>query len=63
MAESREAAAGSMVTMDKRFWIVSYPGLPKDTVHAIDPRVCLCGTGTGTIGGETPDSWTWAYPS
>ena len=50
LAESREAAAGSMVTMDKRFWIVSYPGLPKDTVHAIDPQVCLCGTGTGTIG-------------
>ena len=36
--------------MDKRFWIVSYPGLPKDTVHAIDPQICLCGTGTGTIG-------------
>jgi hypothetical protein len=50
LAETREAAAGSMVTMDKRFWIVSYPGLPRDAIHAIDPQVCLCGTGTGTIG-------------
>jgi hypothetical protein len=38
-----------MVTMDKRFRIVSYPGSPKDTVQAIDPHVCLWGTGTGTI--------------
>ena len=50
LAAAREAATGSVVTMDKRFWIVSYPGLPKDTVHAIDPQICLCGTGTGTIG-------------
>jgi len=51
LARARETAAGSMVTMDKRFRIVSYPGLPKDTVQAIDPQVCLClwGTGTGTI--------------
>src|SRR5260370_10296122 len=50
MVETREAAAGSMVTMDKRFWIVSYSGSPKDSVQAIDPQVCLLGTGTGPIG-------------
>jgi hypothetical protein len=50
LAETREAANGSMVTMDKRFWIVSYSGLPKDSVQAIDPQVCLLGTGTGPIG-------------
>ena len=42
--------AKRVVTMDKRFWVVAYPGLPKDTVNAIDPRICLCGTGTGTVG-------------
>jgi hypothetical protein len=50
LAEARELAGGSMVTMDKRFWLVSYPGLPKDSIHAIDPQICLCGTSTGTIG-------------
>ena len=35
--------------MDRRFWLISYPGLPSDTLHAIDPQICLCGTGTGTI--------------
>jgi hypothetical protein len=49
LAETREAVGGSMIKMDQRFWIVLYPGLPKDTVHAIDPQVCLWGTGTGAI--------------
>ena len=50
LAEAREAAEGSMITMDKRFWMVSYSGLSKDSVRAIDPQVCLCGAGTGAIG-------------
>ncbi len=50
LAEAREASGEAVVTMGKRFWVVAYPGLPKDTVNAIDPRICLCGTGTGTVG-------------
>lgn len=50
LAATRETAGEGVVTMDRRFWIVCYPGLPKDTVQAINPQICLCGTGTGTIG-------------
>jgi hypothetical protein len=50
LAEAREAPGEAVVTMDKRFWVIAYPGLPKDTVNAIDPRICLCGTGRGTVG-------------
>jgi hypothetical protein len=50
LAEVRSTADDNLVTMDKRLWLVSYPGLPKDTIHAVDPQICLCGTGTGTIG-------------
>src|SRR5262249_40187897 len=51
LAEARRDAGGrDRVTLDGRFWIVSYPGFPKDAVHAIDPQICLCGSGTDTIG-------------
>jgi hypothetical protein len=50
LAEARDASGEAVVTMDQRFWVVAYPGLPKDTVNAIDPRICLCGTGRGTVG-------------
>ncbi|WP_165220575.1 hypothetical protein [Aquisphaera insulae] len=48
LAEARSAAE-TAVTMDRNLWIVSYPGLPRDSVQAIDPRVCLWGTGGGAI--------------
>ena len=49
LVEAKETAAGEMITMDKRFRIVSYPGLPRDTVQAIDSQVCLWGTGLGMV--------------
>src|SRR5271157_3390129 len=49
LVEAKETATGGMITMDKRFRIVSYPGLPRDTVQAIDSQVCLCGTGLGMV--------------
>jgi hypothetical protein len=50
LAEAREASREAVLTMDRRFWVVAYPGLPRDTVNAIDPRICLCGKGMGTVG-------------
>ncbi len=49
LVEAKETTIGGMITMDKRFRIVSYPGLPKDTVQAIDSQVCLWGTGSGMV--------------
>ncbi len=49
LVEAKETATGGMITMDKRFRIVSYPGLPRDTVQAIDSQVCLWGTGLGRV--------------
>jgi hypothetical protein len=50
LAKAREASGEAVVTMEKRFWVVAHPSLPKDTVSAIDRRICLLGTGTGTVG-------------
>jgi hypothetical protein len=49
LAEPREAPGQNLVTMDKRLWIVFDPELPRDTIQAADPQVCLCGTGTGKV--------------
>ncbi|QEH38795.1 hypothetical protein OJF2_74050 [Aquisphaera giovannonii] len=43
------APAEGTVAMDRRLWVVSYPGLPRDAIQAVDPQVCLWGTGTGAI--------------
>jgi len=49
LVEAKETATGGMITLDKRFRIVSYPGLTRDTVQAIDSQVCLWGTGSGMV--------------
>src|SRR5271157_3971843 len=49
LVEAKETAIGGMITLDKRFRIVSYPGLPRDTVKAIDSQVCLWGTDSDMV--------------
>ena len=49
LVEAKETAIGGMITLDKRFRIVSYPGLPRDTVQAIDSQVCLWGTDSDMV--------------
>jgi hypothetical protein len=44
-----------MITLDGRFRIVRIPGLPRETVQAFDPQVCLIGKGAGIGGGDTID--------
>jgi hypothetical protein len=57
LAEAKAPAAGRMITLDRRFRIVRVPGLPRETVQAVDSQICLIGKGTGTgtgiSGGET----------
>jgi hypothetical protein len=49
LAGDKGGAAGGLIAMDRRFQIVRYPRLPRDTVQALDPQVCLWGSGSGSI--------------
>jgi hypothetical protein len=50
LAATQGKARDSQVAMARRFRVVSYPGLSKETTYAIDSQLCLLGTGSGTIG-------------
>jgi hypothetical protein len=48
-ASGREAMPGRSITMGSRFRLVRDPALPRGTVQAIDPELCLWGTGAGRL--------------
>jgi hypothetical protein len=48
-ASGRESAPGRSITMDGRFRMIRDPGLPRGAVQAIDPELCLWGTGAGQL--------------
>ena len=55
LAEDKGAGRRGMITLDRRFQIVRYPRLPRDTVQAVDPQVCLWGYGLGISGATDRD--------